>query len=506
MSLDVLTTHVLQHCVLISDDSELVHDVTGYLGDLFRFSVTQSSPEALSWLDRRSHCIAIVDLRTDGALALSAALSRRKPGCLTIAMGEPKSHPFREAGNLDIFAVFDVNAPSTLLQSLMVQAARQLELVIENQVLTQQIAEFKSFAKPPALPAREPEFKKIEVISDVLRELREPLGILKGVLEDLSGAFLATSVGTFVLFEGRYSLKAGLRCPEEAWRLHFDGNDRFIRWLRAHGQIISRKGLRYVDEVDNKLLLSQTLDSLGAEIVVPITKGSSLLGWISLGKRTNGEGYEKDDHSKLLRLSDQIADIVDALRMVEEKSQQQRILTGMAAAIPSGLLLVDPLGRIAWSNEEARRLLKLSEEDIQARPEIDRFNSFVADAVNRAAAKNGQFVGADSRSSDGAHFSISARRLESRGDEIGVMVLLEETPLRIGAQRIKPVEDPFSLPASDIPFRIRSALSAIRSFNQLIAERHEDPEFLANFGALVESEINNLIELSKALPQLEKSL
>jgi hypothetical protein len=191
--------------------------------------------------------------------------------------------------------------------------------------------------------------------------------------------------------------------------------------------------------------------------------------------------------------------------MIEEKSQQQRILTGIAGAIPSGLLLVDSNRRIAWSNYEARRLLKLSEEDVQLRPEIDTINSLVSDAVHRASGKNGEFVGLESLGSVGIRFSITARRLENRGEEIGVMVLLEETPLQIGGQVIKPAGPTPALAASDVPFRIRSALSAIRSFNQLIAERHDDPEFLANFGALVDSEIKNLIELSKALPHLEES-
>jgi len=489
-----------QHCIICSDDPEFIENLTGYLSDLLDFWAAETSQEAFTRLERRSHCIVIVDLHLDGALPLITALVRRKPGCITIAIGSPQSSPFREASTKGIFATFDVNAPSSSLQALVEQATHHLEAIAENQALSQQIAELKETSSRFALKTQPIEnTNRIALIADILGKLQKPFDVLDDVLDHLSAHFLSTSAGIFTIAGDEYTLRSGLRCSEEAWHARLSNSDAFVRWLKAHGQLISRKSLCHIEQVKSRLALGQVLDTLGAEIVIPITANSSLLGWLFLGAKANNAPYEREDQQTLLRIGDQVAKILGNLIQFNEKSKQQRIFVGLADAVPSGMLLVDSNHTVSWANDEAKRILKIEDSKPGVQQSIDTLHPRVADVARRAWESNGRLIGVECVGANGAHLEITARHLENRGDEIGIMVLIEESPSRFGSQKIQSPVGNSQISGPDISFRIRNALSTIKSFTQLVSERHDDPQFLASLGGLVNSEIDAILELSENL-------
>jgi len=485
-------------CILCSDDGEFVESITGYLGDLFTFSYAESTTEALERLERRRNCIVIVDLHLDQSIPLIAALARRKPSCLTIALGDPHSAPFREAAKLNIFAVFDANSSGSALQSVMERAAAHLALIAENQALKLQLSETQGKVRSALdLPPLESGLGRIDVIQNVLTDLREPFSVLDRVLDEIARQFLPTSISLFVGNSGGYALRSGLRCAEEAWNARFSASDAFVRWMKTHGKMISRSSLEFEADPENKLALEQALDVFGAELVIPITVHSALRGWITFGPKVNGGTYERDDQN-LFQIVDRLGKIIEALTTIDEGIQQQSLLAGMTNSFPSGLIMVDGDFSVTWANDEARRLLKLDLK--RGSWAIDQINPRLADVVRRASESNGRLIGGESESPHGARLSMTGRFLET----VGVMVLVEEIPTHLGGQKITLNDAMDSLPGSDLAFKIRTSLSAIRSFCQLVSERHEDPNFLATFGSMVNSEIDTLVQISEHLPRFSE--
>src|SRR5262245_31307638 len=90
----------------------------------------------------------------------------------------------------------------------------------------------------------------------------------------------------------RFRLVAGLRFLRESHDLEYPERHPLLRWFELHAHIIYRAHLPQTDHAERELL-RRALDSVGAEVIVPLHARSGISGWLFFGHRLTGRPFDQ---------------------------------------------------------------------------------------------------------------------------------------------------------------------------------------------------------------------
>jgi GAF domain-containing protein len=129
---------------------------------------------------------------------------------------------------------------------------------------------------------------------------------LGNVVESFADAAGVTRVGIFSRrSQGEsYRLRAGLRCLGETYDLEFDERDPLVRWFERRAVVMARANLNQTADLKERTLMWRALDSFGAEAIVPLFARDQILGWVFLGQRLGGQGFDDRDLEVAMMLAE----------------------------------------------------------------------------------------------------------------------------------------------------------------------------------------------------------
>jgi nitrogen fixation/metabolism regulation signal transduction histidine kinase len=242
-------------------------------------------------------------------------------------------------------------------------------------------------------------------------------------------------------------------------------------------------------------MLKQVLDSLGAEIIIPIYAGGLIKGWIFVGQRSTGIPFDIADLEDLTGLADHISTTLEKAIQYEETALQKALAETLLHSIPFGIIACDENATIRWFNSTARGILKPADEAVVgARTEV--LGSRIGDMLRRALGN--QEIHDSCEWTDAATkrtLSAETRCLMDGAGCVGAMMMLRDTT---GARLLQEKEDQLERAAfwnelaASMSHEIRNPLVAIKTFSQLLPERYEDPDFRSDFSQQVTAEVDQL--------------
>lgn len=485
-------------CLLCSDSDAWASGMRDGLADLV--AVRQVLPDRLSSeLDQQPSSLLLLDLQTPGVFDQLARIGTTWPNVLTIAFGVPGSDPFIEAQRAGLHAVEDASAPRRQLAALVERALAYLTVSEDNRRLRTETSRLTALAE--ATLARPPKSSatglNVSDFSAALRHFSNVEALLHRLADEAGSTLRVSRVGIFCRTRDgeHYRLRAGVRCVENTASLEFEDAHPLVRWLKLRAHVVTRANLNHVTDPSARLVLSQTLDQLGAEILVPLQSRERLLGWLYVGHLATGIPFEQSHIENLITLTDCVSTTLENALLYEEVTIQKTLAETLLHALPTGIVAVDSDGIIRWYNQAARTMLGVAADAAVGRP-VEGLGSRLSDILRRTlgeggAPRNSEWTELSTRRS----LAVRTERLTNATHCLGAVAVIQDTTdqkaLKEKEERLDRATFWAELAAS-MSHEVRNPLVAIRTFAQLLPERFEDKEFQTEFKDLVFTEVDRL--------------
>lgn len=486
-------------CILYTQDSDFVRRTRAYLRGLAQVRHVGQMDRLDAVLEQNRPALLLLDLRGQGSADLLTQVQSQWPDVLIIAFGTLHSDPLRDAGQAEIYATEDVNLDRRHFQSLIGRALNHLHLLEENYALRADSARVPAASLTLASSAVE-ESNRMAMpmlrFPRVLRRGKDSDLIVNDVVEDLADTARVTRVGMF----GRgqpgevFRLRAGLRCLPETYDLEYDERDPLPRWFELHAHLVYRAHLAQKDYAQRELL-RRALDTVGAEVIVPLHAGGRISGWLFFGHRLTGQPFDQQSLEMLMLLGEQVSTVLENAHLNSEVARQKTLAETLLATIPPGIIACDENGLIRWCNPAAESILGLAAADVLNRP-LETAGSRIAAALRETLESQRQlpaqqWIDSHSRRS----LSVQTRRLNYQQKSLGAVAVIQDLTPEESLREKQELVDRAAFwtdLAASMSHEVRNPLVAIKTFAQLLPERFDDPDFRRDFNEIVVQEIDRL--------------
>ena len=488
-------------CLLYTQDSELVRRTRAFLRN--RASVRHiDGPDRLeAVLQQNSPAVLVLDLRSHGSRDLLEEIRADWPDVLIIALGTPRSEPLREAEQAGIYAAEDVNLERHPFQALVRRAFEHLRVLEDNRALRAEASDALVSAAPRGLEplpnAAGGGTLPLLRFPRVFRRFENTDALVSNVVESLADAAMVTRVGMFSRRrEGEsFRLRAGLRCLPESYELEYEARHPLVGWLERNAHLVCRSHLPQTRDHAQRELLRRALDTVGAEVIVPLHAGGRISGWLFFGHRLAGQTFDYQALEALMILGDHVSTVLENALLHEEVTLQKTLAETLLTAIPPGIIASDEAGIVRWCNPTAESILGIESARVLNQP-VESAGSRIA-SVLRETLENmeqlpaQQWTDAKTRRS----LSVQSRRLIHEQKPLGAVAVIQDmTPeesLRLKQELMDRAAFWTDLAAS-MSHEVRNPLVAIKTFAQLLPERFDDADFRRDFNEIVVQEIDRL--------------
>ncbi len=120
-----------------------------------------------------------------------------------------------------------------------------------------------------------------------------------------------------------FRLRAGLRCLPETYEIEYQARDPLVGWLERHAHLICRAHLPQTRDHAQRELLRRALDTLGAEVIVPLHVRGRISGWLFFGHRLTGQTFDYQALEALMILGDHVSTVLENALLHEEISSSK---------------------------------------------------------------------------------------------------------------------------------------------------------------------------------------
>ncbi len=289
-------------------------------------------------------------------------------------------------------------------------------------------------------------------------------------------------------------------------------NDIVLEELRNNGVDVAAEDLhrRGPGPVRDELL--RRLETLGADLIVPIRYHDRLSGLLMLAPRLSGRVYGLAGRSTLRLIAEQFGVAVANAQLYTEARQSQAYNQFLVEHLSCGVIATNPAGELTVVNPEARRLLHLDENappsDIELEPNIARL---IPPTLQGDTMAHDEEIILRAGARDQAHVRISCLPFASERDKLlgAVLVINDHTALEHLQRQVRQADRLASIGtlASGMAHEIKNPLTALKTFTQLLPKRYNDAEFRDDFSGLAGSEIarierivNQLLAFARPAP------
>ena len=488
-------------CVLYTEDPDFVRRTRAYVRTLSSLQHVPKAERLASVLERNRPALLLFDLRARESGALLAQVRSEWPEVLVIGFGILRSDPLREAEESGIYAAEDVDLDRRQFQSLVGRALDYLRLLEDNRGLRAESV--RTLA--PAVTTGPGELREESIGTSLamqrfprIFQRRENTDLLaSNVVDGLADATRVTRIGMFGrrnVNEG-FRLRAGLRCLPETYDLEYDVRDPLLRWFESHAHLVCRTHLSQTQERSQREILRRALDTVGAEVLVPLFARGQLMGWLFFGHRLTGQPFDQASLEMLMSLGEHVSTVLDNADQNQELTIQKTLAETLLSAIPPGVIACDDQGNIRWCNPTAEAVLGLTATEVLNRP-IEVAGSRIA-ALLRETLENErplpaqQWIDANTRRS----LSVQTRRLLHQQESLGAVAVIQDLTPEESVRQKRELMDRAAFwtdLAASMSHEVRNPLVAIKTFAQLLPERFDDQDFRRDFNEIVVQEIDRL--------------
>ncbi|MCE9612990.1 MAG: PAS domain-containing protein [Lentisphaerae bacterium] len=490
--------------VICSADPALVRRLQAFGAGLAEVRAVDSLRELERLAQGVDGLLLLLDLQTpDYANAIAFAVGHTMDG-VCIAVAVPDSEPSRLAQASGLYAVVSPEAERQDIQLLLTRAIEHINLKQELALLKAGLGAAVPVPPPPPAPPVAEEARTLRTFELALRNFDRVETLYQQIVEGVAGVARVSRVGLFsqAAEDAPFTLQAGVRCLERARALSYPANHPLCLWLHAHAHLISRFTLDHVPAAEDRLMLRQSMDLLGAEVLIPIHTHQHFGGWLLFGHHVTGRPFTHPELEELMSLTNHVAVIIENARLYTEVSLRKSLAETLFDNLPTGIVATTETGSILWLNRSAAQIFDVDPVQHLDQP-VDRLSSKLADCIRRTLGGREVREPEIWRLVPGPRLlSVQTRRLTGAHARIGAVALVQDvTEQRLMHERQEHLARCtfWNQLAASMSHEVRNPLVAIKAFAQLLPERYDDPEFRVEFSTTVSHEVDRLDAIIKQM-------
>jgi PAS domain S-box-containing protein len=226
------------------------------------------------------------------------------------------------------------------------------------------------------------------------------------------------------------------------------------------------------------------LARLGAEVVVPLLETGRLVGFLAVSAKRSGDPFFSDDEDLLVTLANQSAVAIQNAQAHQQVVQVNEWLQKILGAIDSGVVAVDGRARVRLFNRAAELMTGTAASDAKGRPaaHLPAPLARLVEATLREGRPQPQVELAlpDPAGQLVPLMCSTSPLLSLDGLPVGAVAVLSDL------SRVKELEEErrrverlasIEAMASGLVHEIRNPMVAIKTFLQLLPDRHGDASF-----------------------------
>src|SRR6266705_2306737 len=361
-------------CILYTQDPDLVRRVKAFLRTIAQTRHVSDTSRLDAVLQQSNPALLIMDLRAKESRDLLDQIQKDWPEVLIIALGTARSEPLREAEQSGIYAADDLQLDRPHFQALVGRGFDYLKVLQDNRELREE-SNGAAFTQPPprvdaAIDRHGMPSLPLLRFPRVFRRFDNVDALLASVVENVADAAGVTRVGIFSKIRkgDRYRLRAGVRCLPETSELDFSERDALVRWFERQAHLVSRDNLAQTFDRAERSLLRRSLNTFGAEVIVPLYARGGIIGWLFFGHRVTGQRFEYHDLAGLMILAEHVSTVLENALLYEETTLQKTLAETLLKSIQPGIVAIDEEGIVRWFNPPAEPILGLKATEVLNRP------------------------------------------------------------------------------------------------------------------------------------------
>lgn len=485
----------LPQSLILTPDDELHRRISALIQPLTRSSRLESVDRIQQVLQTSPYRLLLVDVRTPGLSSCLEELLNSDPARVAILLGEPRTEPVLEGLRMGAYDSIDPDPDRIRLQHLVQRALDHAGLMEEHRLLQ---SEKRSVEVP--LDSRRPSAptSPLSFFSNAFRGYQEDAHtLLTRIVEGVVRSMMVSRAGIFTWSstEERFVLEAGLKCLEETRRLSFGPREPLVQWMEIHAHMITPASIDHVRDPSEKSLLEQALRTFGAEIILPLHTLGRMSGWLFIGHRVSGVPFDFSDLENLIVVGEHISTTMENSQLYEKLNHQTTLAATLFQTLPTAIVAAGRDETVHWFNRAAEDILGIEAEQVQDR-KLDALGSTLASLFRQCLKGRDPgepHVWQDPNSQ--RTLAAEMKPLEENGEPRGAVALIEDrTRERRLQERQNEVERAqfWNELAAGMSHEIRNPLVAIKTFSQLLPERHSEESFRDDFSTIVSSEVDRL--------------
>lgn len=279
-------------------------------------------------------------------------------------------------------------------------------------------------------------------------------------------------------------------------------SSRLLDVLQRERRSLFRDELRSIADNVERLNLITEMDSLRAEVIVPLLEGDELIGLLSVGAKASGDIFYSDDEDLLATLANQSAVAVHNAQTHQQVVRASEHMQEILGTIESGVVAIGRKGQITLANPAAQRLLGTAGNPLQGRP-AEHLPAPLGEqlAATRQDGQSRSQVELRLPAASGLPVPIMCStaplRHSARGAMGAVAVFTDLTRLKELEAEKRRAERLASLEAiaAGLVHEIKNPLVSVKAYTQLLPARFDSPDFRESFVRAANRDIGRIIDL-----------
>lgn len=279
--------------VLLTQDAGLGSAMSAILAPIADVRI---ATQAEAWNARRAiafPCVTIVDARAlDREIART--LREARPDLVLVLSDDARQRETAE--NAGAFALLSLTPDASALRTAVRQALEHLDateaLAARNDARAHRLADAAPVAGAPC---------SASLLAAALHSLQRPESLDERVLECLA---VPAGAARALLYrvtgdDGTFALRHRIGPVQPGTPDRFGDDAPLVQRFRAHPAILSRLAVAHDSDPGERHAIVRLLNLFGADLIVPLFSTTDLAGWIVLGPRASGLGYNAQDLEEL---------------------------------------------------------------------------------------------------------------------------------------------------------------------------------------------------------------
>ncbi|MCK4564828.1 MAG: hypothetical protein KAU94_09160 [Verrucomicrobia bacterium] len=270
--------------------------------------------------------------------------------------------------------------------------------------------------------------------------------------------------------------------------------------LKTSKDTICQDSLERIRETSETISVARELRRVQATMATGIFSKGELTGILLVGSRAGGQIYDKNEQDALQILCNQFAVALENAHLYTEMQDSKIRNDIMLDQLVSGVIVASPERTITLINHEAQRITRLTEEqalgqDIGLLPEAIS-KALEASLSTQKGVQNTNAVLFAQEEQENMHVRMgSAYLIGPDNKPMGaLLVFTNMTELKGLEEQVRRTDQLSSVGtlAAGMAHEIKNPLVTIKTFTQLLPERHADEEFRHDFSSLVAHEVSRI--------------